>query len=61
MSNPNGILEKELLFSEPYQISREQYQELDRFSFYAYYYEGKTKKDNRNYKICIIGEKEGEK
>lgn len=51
----------ELLFSEPFQISREQYQALDRFSFYAYYYEGKRKKDNRNYKICIIGEKEGEK
>lgn len=52
---------KELLFSEPFQISREQYQALDQFSFYAYYYEGKSKNDNRKYKVFIIGEKEEEK
>lgn len=50
---------KELLFFEPFQISREQYQALDRFSFYAYYYEGKRKNDNRKYKVYVIGEKRG--
>lgn len=52
---------KELLFSEPFQIPREQYQALDRFFFYAYYYEEKGKNDNKKYKVYVIGEKrEGE-
>lgn len=39
-------------------IPREQYQELDRFFFYAYYYEEKGKNDNKKYKVYVIGEKE---
>lgn len=52
---------KELLFSEQFLIPREQYQALEQFSFYAYYYEEKTKNDSKKYKVYIIGEKEGRK
>lgn len=51
---------KKLLFSESVQISREQYQALDRFSFYAYYYEIRGKRDDRKYKVYVIGEKSGQ-